>query len=143
MTAKDALVKDLKSKVEVFQDRESTAQAAAAAKLAKENAKSKDSWKNEKEKEKEKDSSDVKSDGKGEKGSRSVPPFGGGPTRSVTPLRSPLNSSAYTTSGAREKQREGKKEDPQGFDKESTESEVLSASAHLSASELRARYTTD
>jgi hypothetical protein len=141
VTAKDALVKDLKGKVEVFQDRESKAQAAAAAKLAKENAKSKDSWKNEKEK--EKDSSDVKSDGKGEKGPRSVPPFGGGPTRSVTPLRSPLNSSAYTTSGAREKQRDGKKEDPQGFDKESTESEVLSASAHLSASELRARYPTD
>jgi hypothetical protein len=133
-------VKDLKGKVEVFQDRENKAEAAAAAKLAKENAKSKDSWKNEKDK--DKDSSDVKSDSKGEKGPKSVPPFGGGPSRSVTPLRSPLSSSAYTTSGIREKQKEkeGKnKDDPQGFDKENSENEVISASAHLSASELRAR----
>jgi hypothetical protein len=145
VTAKDALVKDLKVKVEAFQERENKAQAAAAAKLAKENAKSKDSWKNEKDK----DTSDVKNDSKGEKSPKSVPPFGGGPSRSVTPLRSPLSSSAYTTSGTtsgvrekhKDKEKEGKreKEDPHGFDKENAENEVISVSAHLSASELRAR----
>ena len=139
VTAKDALVKDLKSKVEAFQERESKAQAAAAAKLAKENAKSKDSWKIEKEKE----SSDVRGDSKAEsKSPRSVPPFGGGPTRSETPLRSALGSSAYTTSAsasASREKREGKKEVVTGFDVECVESEILSASAHLSASELRIR----
>ena len=51
-----------------------------AAAIAKEKAKNKDSWKSEKEKEKDKDK-DLES-----KGPRSAPPFGGGPSRTPTPV---------------------------------------------------------
>ena len=78
MSAKDSLVKDLRGKIEAMEENEKNISSTHAAAIAKEKAKNKDSWKSEKEKDKDKDLES--------KGPRSAPPFGGGPSRTPTPV---------------------------------------------------------
>ena len=148
MSSKDALVRDLKARLETLTAKESAHSSAVASDLAREKAKSKDSWKADRDRE---------GDGKDDKdraSKQSIPSFGGGPSRSSTPSRLPPppppppppssgmtgNSSSSSSSSSTGSIRvAGSKDSPKGVDSDAAESEILSATAHLSASELRNR----
>ena len=137
MSSKDALVKDLKARIEVLTAREKSQSTAPANDLAKEKAKYKDSWKTERD-------SDVKDDRE-----RTLKPFvssfGGGPPRCGTPTRFPPPPPSPPPSGLTggistgNIRVAGSKDVPKGFDSDVAELEIIAATAHLSASELRNR----
>ena len=140
MASKDALVKDLKARIETLTARENAHSTAAASDLAKEKAKYRDSCKAEKERDRE---SDVKDD-KDRAPKPFVSSFGGGPSRCGTPIwlpppPPPPPSGMTRSSSTGNIRMVGSKESPKGFDSDVAESEILSATAHLSASELRNR----
>ena len=138
MSSKDALVRDLKARIEVLTAREKAHSTAAANDLAKEKAKSKDSWKSEKEKD-----GDCKDDR--EKAFKPfVSSFGEGPPRCGTPTRlppppPPPPSGLMGGSSIGNIRTTGSKDGPKGFDSDVAELEIVAATAHLSASELRNR----
>ena len=142
MSSKDALVKDLKARIEVLTAREKSQSTATANDLVKEKAKYKDSWKTERDRERD---SDVKDDRE-----RTFKPFvssfGGGQPRCATPSRLPPPppppppptglTGGISTGNIRAA---GSKDIPKGFDSDVAELEIIAATAHLSASELRNR----
>ena len=138
MSSKDALVKDLKARIEVLTAREKPHSTAAANDLAKEKAKNKDSWKTERD-------GDVKDD-REMAFKPFVSSFGGGPPRCGTPTRlppppppPPLPSGLTGGSSTGNIRTAGSKDVPKGFDSDVAELEIIAATAHLSASELRNR----
>ena len=148
MASKDALVKDLKVRLEVLTAREQLHTSAAASDLAKEKAKCKDSWKTDRDRDREREKegeSDVKND-KERAPKPFVSSFGGGLSRCSTSSRLPPPPPPPPPPGGMTRSSSAgnirvsvQKDSPKGFDSDVAESEVLSATAHLSASELRNR----
>ena len=160
LISKDALIKDLKNKIDLLEEKEKKSNEIINTINRKEKSKSKESWKIDF---KYHQNIDMKNKSKsGIKGSR-IPTFGSSSNiRNKTPLRgssSPssqfLNNSTQSRGqghGEEDEEGEGEGEgdpitlsndmldkDIQKFDKDVAEAEFLSATAHLSTAELRNR----